>query len=168
MAAANGNLSKSQVWSLVTLQGGQIRWLLPYPAHYIGTEEAGHDVATVAWQTKGSTTTTAVTADLLCHGALHQSKIGHVPKYEYLKGVQNMMADDDATSRLWKLTDEKLLTYFNLQYPQTRSWQLQHLQPPVHSELVLLLCHTKLQPESLKKDPKPNSNICHDPTHLPL
>jgi hypothetical protein len=95
----------------------------------------------VAWQTEGSTTTTAVTADLLRHGALHQRKLGHVPRYEYLKGVRNVMAND--ASRLWTLSDKKFLTYFNAHYPQTRSWQLHHLQQPVHSELISLLCRKK-------------------------
>jgi hypothetical protein len=115
---------------------------------------------TVAWQTKGSTTTTAVTADLLQHGALQQRKIGHVPKYEYLEGVQNMIFDD--ASRLWKLMDKKLLICFNIQYPHTKSWLLRHLQPPVHSKLILLLCQKKLQLESLKNDPKPNAGVGGD------
>jgi hypothetical protein len=111
----------------------------------------------VAWQTKGSATTTAVTADLLRHGALHQRKLGHVPKYEYLEGVRNVMADD--ASRLWKLSDDEILTYFNARYPQTKSWQLHHLPPPVHSELISLLCRRKLQPGSLTNEPKPNEII---------
>jgi hypothetical protein len=54
-------------------------------------EEAGYPMAgesmhnfcnntprTVAWQTKGSTTTIKVTADLLQHTTLHQQKTGHI------------------------------------------------------------------------------------------
>jgi hypothetical protein len=111
---------------------------------------------TVAWQTKGSATTTAVTADLLRHSALHQRKLGHVPRYEYLEGVRNVMADD--ASRLWKLTDAQLLTYFNVRYPQSKLWQMHHLQQPVHSELISLLCRKKSPTESQTSEPRPSGS----------
>jgi hypothetical protein len=50
-----------------------------------------------------------------------------------------------------EIDGQKLLTYLNVQYPQTKSWQLHHLQLPVHSQLISLLCGTKLQPRVTEK-----------------
>jgi hypothetical protein len=57
----------------------------------------------VAWRTKGSTTTTKSTAYLLSWAALHQRQHGYQAKIQYLEGPKNQMADD--ASRLWHLND---------------------------------------------------------------
>jgi hypothetical protein len=109
----------------------------------------------VAWQTKGSTTTTPVTADLLRHAALQQRQTGHVQRFEHLAGIRNSMADD--ASRLWHHTDTNRLSYFDSRYPQTEPWQMHHLSQPVHSELISLLSRQKWQPASLPNVPKPRA-----------
>jgi hypothetical protein len=38
----------------------------------------------IAWQTKGLMSTTQMTANTLCHTALHQRDIGHFKQYEHL------------------------------------------------------------------------------------
>ncbi len=97
--------------------------LLGTMAHHHVLEESGYPMAgesthtfsdntpAVAWQNKGSATTTNVTADPLHHSALHQRATGHVPAYERLRGVRNVMADD--ASQLWNHNDANILLYFN-------------------------------------------------------
>jgi hypothetical protein len=79
--------------------------LLGTIAHHHVLEEAGYPMAgesthtfsnntpAVAWQTKESATTSKATANLLRHSAFHQRATGHVPAYEHLAGVRNIMAD---------------------------------------------------------------------------
>jgi hypothetical protein len=77
---------------------------------------------TVFWQRKGSTTTTGPAAYLLRLQSYHQRYHRYLPRSDYLEGLRNAMADD--ASRLFDLTDQQLLTYFNSTYPQETSWQL--------------------------------------------
>jgi hypothetical protein len=142
--------------------------LLGTIAHHHILEEAGYPMAgesthtfsdntpALAWQTKGSATTTKVTADLLRHSALHQQATGHVPAYEHLAGVKNVMADD--ASRLGQLDDTHLLSHFNSHYPQIKSWQMRHLSPQKNSELISLLCRPSRPLESPTSDPKPSKS----------
>jgi hypothetical protein len=54
----------------------------------------------------------------------YHSKISHIA------GTTNVMADD--CSRLWHLTDEELLTHFNLHYPQNLPWKECTLWPEMN------------------------------------
>lgn len=65
----------------------------------------------LAWQLKGSTTTTGPAAHLLRLSALHQQQHRYLACYNHIPGNLNQMADD--TSRLWHLSDTKLLSHFN-------------------------------------------------------
>jgi hypothetical protein len=152
-----GTVTSSDLELVATIAHHHVLEVTGLPTAGESTHTFCDNTPTVAWQTKGSTTTTAVTADLLRHGALYQQKIGHVPRYEYLEGIRNVMADN--ASHLWKLSDENFLTYFNVHYPQTRLWQLHHLQPPVLSELTSLLCCRKSPPALLTIKPRPNKSI---------
>jgi hypothetical protein len=101
----------------------------------------------LAWQTKGSTTTTGVPAYLLRLQAIHQRHYRYLPRLAHIKGDQNVMADD--CSRLWKLSDQELLTHFRINYPQTEPWQLCPLRPSMHSSLISALHKQRPAPESL-------------------
>jgi hypothetical protein len=70
---------------------------------------------TLAWQRKGSTTTTAPVAYLLRCQALHQHHHRYQKALEHIPGTDNTMADD--CSRLWQLDDRALLTHFDSTYP---------------------------------------------------
>jgi hypothetical protein len=101
----------------------------------------------LAWQTKGSTTTTGVPAYLLRIQALHQRHFRYLVRLAHIKGDYNVMADD--CSRLWHLSDDELLTYFALHYPQSEPWQLCHLRPEMISSLISALHKQRPAPESL-------------------
>lgn len=100
----------------------------------------------VAWQRKGSTTTTGPAAYLLRIQALHQRFHRYVPRHDYIPGLVNAMADD--CSRLWELTDSQFLAYFNRTYPQSVSWELCPLAPPLNSALTSALFETRSAPAS--------------------
>jgi hypothetical protein len=67
---------------------------------------------TVAWQCKGSTTTTSAPAYLLHVQALHQRFHRYYSLAFFIPGTLNAMADD--CSRLWNLSDTELLSHFDL------------------------------------------------------
>jgi hypothetical protein len=74
----------------------------------------------LCWTKKGSATTSIPAAYLLQLQALHQRHYHYHSKTSHTAGTANVMADD--CSRLWHLTDEQLLTHFNLHYPQNLLW----------------------------------------------
>lgn len=95
----------------------------------------------LAWQRKGSTTTTGPAAYLLRLRALHQRHYRYVGQFGHIPGKANVMADD--CSRLWHLTDAELLTHFNSHYPQAASWQLVPLSSNMSSALISALQCTR-------------------------
>jgi hypothetical protein len=101
----------------------------------------------LAWQQKGSTTTTGMSAYLLCLQVLHQLHYCYAPRLAHLKGSYNVMADD--CSQLWQLSDQALLTHFSLHYPQSEPWQLCQLRPNMHSSLISALHKQQPSPASL-------------------
>ena len=111
----------------------------------------------VAWRTKGSTTTTGPAAYLLQISSLHQRKHRYKPETFHISGLANAMADD--CSRMWHLTDDELLTYFNLHYPQSTSWKMLRLRPAMNSALISALQRQRSEPESyLQEMPKPKGH----------
>ena len=105
----------------------------------------------VAWQNKGSTTSTGPPAYLLRIGALHQRQHRYLAKYQYLPGAVNTMADD--ASRKWDLTDEQLLTRFDTNYPQVLPWKLLTVPPLLNSALISSLYRRRLPLESYPVEP---------------
>lgn len=103
------------------------------------------NMATQAWQSKGSATTTGPVAYLLRAQALHQRHHRYLPQLGHIKGKANQLADE--CSRLWHLTDDQLLTHFNSHYPQMTSWQLCPLLPSTVSSLISALHKQRLAPE---------------------
>jgi hypothetical protein len=101
----------------------------------------------LAWQSKGSTTTTGVPAYLLRLQAIHQRHYRYLPRLAHLKGDYNGMADD--CSRLWRLSDQALLTHFRLHYPQSAPWQLCRLRPAMSSALISALHKKRPAPAQL-------------------
>ena len=88
---------------------------------------ASNNRAAVSWSTKGSATSVTARAELLRYNALHQRAHRYVSRHHFIPGPVNVMADD--ASRRWDLSDQALLTHFNMCYPQATSWQLQTLSP---------------------------------------
>ena len=104
-------------------------WLLGKVASVAGetTYTSCDNTPSVAWRTKGSSTSRAARARLLrlVAGLRRQQRAYH--RIGHLAGDLNGMGDD--ASRLWHLSDEELLTYYNSTYPQITSWEL-YLPPP--------------------------------------
>ena len=111
------------------------------------------NLATLFWERKGSVTSTALPAKLLCLQAMHQRVHRYVPRNDYIPGKENQMADD--ASRLVELSDVEFLTHFNNTYPQPRPWRL--WTPPVDfsSKMTSLLLKEKFDRECLFNEPMP-------------
>ncbi len=90
--------------------------------------------AALSWSEKGSATATSARAYLLRLNSLHQRQYRYVATHNHIAGQSNVMADD--ASRLWHLTDDELLTHFNVRYPQASRWQLWTLEPATNSALI--------------------------------
>ena len=95
---------------------------------------AGNNRASLAWATKGSSTSTSARAYLLRLNALHQRRYRYVAQHHYIAGASNVMADD--ASRRWDLTDSQLLAHFNSTYPQTNCCRLRHLSNAMTSAVT--------------------------------
>lgn len=115
------------------------------------------NTAAVYWQRKGATTTTGPAAYLLRLHALHQREHRYVPLRDYIPGPSNVMAD--ALSRRWDLTDNALLSYFNLQFPQDKPWALVPLHPTMHSNLMLALSRRRCKIACVSTTPTKRSAI---------
>ena len=108
----------------------------------------------VAWQQKGSTTTTHAPAYLLRIQALHQRFHHYYSRHDYIPGPCNVMADD--ASRLWDHTDTALLSHFNSLYPQNHLWQLLHPRSEMLSAVTCALWRKRCKPGSfLAVPPRP-------------
>ena len=98
------------------------------------------------WTKKGSTSISMPAAYLLQLQAIHQRKYCYHSSTAHIAGTANVMADD--YSQLWHLTDEQLLTHFNLHCPQSLPWQQCTLQPETNSALLSALQRKQQPPES--------------------
>ena len=111
------------------------------------------NLATLFWQRKGSTTTDKVPAYLLRLFGIHQRYHRYVARHDYLPGGSNKIADD--TSRLFSLTDEQFLTYFNHTYPQKTSFSLHHPKQETVSAVISALQKKQSKPELALVEPNP-------------
>jgi hypothetical protein len=116
---------------------------------------ASDNTPTVAWQTKGSTTTVSAPAYLLRLQALHQRFHRYYSSSFFIPGKLNSMADN--CSRLWHLTDAELLTHFDSHYPQTASWRLVAPRPAMLSSVTSALRRLRPAPESFLHAPGPSA-----------
>ena len=125
---------------------------------------ASDNRAAVSWATEGSSTSLAARAHLLRYNALHQRTHRYVARHYYIPGPVNAMADD--ASRRWDLSDDALLTHFNSNFPQTRSWQLRHLTPAANAILTGALSRRRATLASLVNvtPPPPPPGPCGRPS----
>ena len=77
---------------------------------------------------------------------MHQRVFRYQQRTFYLPGEANSMADD--CSRLWHLSDDELVSYFDAHYPQPRPWRLCHLNAATASAIhSALRCERQPLPE---------------------
>ena len=91
----------------------------------------------VAWNHRGSVTTTGPAAYLLRLASLHQRHHRYQHVVTYLPGDQNLLADD--ASRFVTYSDTALLTHFDTAYPQIEPWQLHHPNSETLSSVISAL-----------------------------
>lgn len=115
------------------------------------THNSYDNIATVFWQRKGATTTLGPAAFLLRLQAMHQRFFRYVPLRDYIPGPLNVMAD--ILSRRWDLSNEQILSHFNLHFPQKEPWRLCQLRPEMNSSLISALSRKRSDPESLRTTP---------------
>ena len=97
----------------------------------------GDNVASLAWQRKGSSTSLGPRSFLLRLHAAHQRLHRYVPRSSHIPGVHNQMAD--LLSRRWDLSDAQLLTLFDTSFPQDTPWKLCHLNSGMRSAVTSAL-----------------------------
>lgn len=124
-------------------------WVLGKTAPVSGeTTYTGCDnTPAVAWRTKGSSTSRKARAKILrlAAGLRREQRAHH--RIGHLSGVDNRMADD--ASRLWHLSDDEFVSYFNQTYPQINSWQLYRLPNTVNSLMTSVLLSEESNVESV-------------------
>jgi len=101
--------------------------------------------------------TTGPAAYLLRLQSIHKRHHRYVALHNYFPGKLNVLAD--ACSRRWELSDDELLTLFNISYPQTEPWTLCHLQQPTLSALTCALFRKLSDLASLLNAPKHSTTI---------
>ena len=111
------------------------------------TTATGTDnTASHGWSTKGAASSAGPSAYLLRLQAMHQRVFRYQQRTFYLPGDANGMADD--CSRLWHLSDEELVSYFDAHYPQPQPWRLCHLNSATASAIhSALRCERRPLPE---------------------
>ena len=114
---------------------------------------AGDNKASLAWATKGSSTSVSARAYLLRLNALHQRRHRYVPLHDYIAGAANAMAD--AASRRWDLSNAALLTHFDAVFPQANSWTLLALTPEMCSAVIGALSRKRSTRISLRTGTPP-------------
>ena len=129
----------------------------------------------VAWRTKGSSTSRKARAKILrlAAGLRREQRAHH--RIGHLSGVDNSMADD--ASRLWHLSDQEFVAYFNKTYPQINSWKLYRLPNTVNSLMTSVMLKEESNAESvlleLQKQTllgpigKPSATICRSTQDSP-
>jgi len=107
---------------------------------------------TVFWMRKGSTTTSNAPAYLLrAHQALHQRFHRYVHRIDFVKGEHNDISDIPSLKPHW--SDEELLTYFNLHYPQPLPWKIWTPPKEMMSCMTSCLLRKTFPRESLLRQP---------------
>ena len=102
---------------------------------------------TLFWQQKGSATTDACPSHLLRLFGLHQCLHQYVPRFDYLSGPSNPLAD--ALSCHFHLSNNALLTHLKSLNPQKQPFQMLRLKPSVVSSVILALQKKPCRKESL-------------------
>jgi hypothetical protein len=114
---------------------------------------ATDNTPTLYWHRRGSISTNTTPAYLLRTQALHQRFHRYIPTLSYLPGPLNKMGDD--ASRRWDLSDDDLLTLFNISYPQLTPWQFFRPTSAMLSAVTSALRRQRPPPASFLIEPPP-------------
>jgi Reverse transcriptase (RNA-dependent DNA polymerase). len=106
------------------------------------------NLAALFWQRKGSTTSGTTPPYLLRLLGMHQRLHHYIPRHDYIPGGSNPMADD--ASRLFNLSDDDFLTYFNSTYSQDNGFRLVTPTPSLVSAMISALLRKPFNVASLR------------------
>jgi len=112
----------------------------------------GDNIASVSWVKRGSVSAATPAAYLLRLQALHRRHHRYLQEISHIPGESNAMADD--ASRLWHLSNDAFLAYFNSTYPQSVPWRLCHLRSAMTSAVTSALQMKRCSPESFLAGPQ--------------
>ena len=113
----------------------------------------GDNLNTTFWERKGSTTTDKPPAYLLRLFGMHQRYHRYVPRFDYLSGPSNHIAD--ALSRDFHLSWSQLINSLSDFLPQNAGYQLWHPTPQITSAVIMALLRKQCKRESLLVEPSP-------------
>ena len=103
------------------------------------------------WTRKGSVTCTSPPAHLLRLQAVHQRHHRYLPQHDFVSGVDNDISD--VSSRSSALSDNQLLAFLNLHFPQSHPWRL-WTPPPDSVSAIISALRRKTSPRaSLQVEP---------------
>lgn len=140
-------------------------------AHTFDTRERtivskGDNLNTTFWERKGSTTTDSAPAYLLRMFGIHQRFHRYVPRFDYLPGKSNPIAD--ALSRIFNMPVSDIISQLAHLFPQTAGYQVWTPRSELVSAIISAL-HRKQSPrESLLAEPAPPSSTTTSGSISPL
>ena len=89
------------------------------------------------WMRKGSATCTSPPAHLLRLQAVHQRHHRYVPRHDFFSGVDNDISE--VLSRSLALSDNQLLAFLTLHFPQSQPWRMWTPPPECVSAILSAL-----------------------------
>ena len=117
----------------------------------------GDNLNTTFWERKGSTTSNSAPAFLLRMFGIHQRYHRYVPRFDYLAGSSNFVAD--ALSRDFHLTLSAVMSNLSHLLPQEVGYQVWTPRPALVSAVISALRKKQSPRESLLVEPTPPSPI---------
>ena len=113
----------------------------------------GDNLNTTFWERKGSTTTDSVPAYLLRMFGVHQRYHRYVPRFDYLAGLSNVIAD--ALSRDFNISLSAIYSQYRHLFPQHNGFQVWTPIPGLVSAIILALQRKQSPRQSLLVEPAP-------------
>ena len=119
----------------------------------------GDNLATTFWERKGSTTTDSAPAYLLRLFGIHQRYHRYVPRFDYISGPSNPIAD--AASRDFHLSFPQLYSQLQPFFPKNAGYQVWTPPQPFVSAIISALLRKQCSRESLLAEPKQPIRLGH-------
>ena len=126
----------------------------------------GDNLNTTFWERKGSTSTDSAPAYLLRMFGIHQRFHRYVPRFDYLAGKSNFVAD--ALSRDFSLSLPVLISQLSHLLPQKNGYQVWTPPPKLVSAVISALLRKQSPKESLLVVPPPPSRTMTNGSTLPM
>lgn len=112
----------------------------------------GDNLNTTFWERKGSTTTNSVPAYLLRMFGIHQRYHRYVPRFDYIAGKSNFIAD--ALSRDFNLSLKEIHSRLAHLFPQNTGYQVWTPRSELVSSIISALQRKQSARESLLAEPE--------------